>query len=244
MTGLWSNLTLDFSHVSFPLKHLCFPSALLILSKSLNWMFLLGWVNYMKEQNNFDPVPTVNTSPYLKRTCQQAWLHACDTVFAENFQKEQDISGIRVHLCTNPPAYTAQDAHCEGIPQVGLLTGRHIYGRYANGVRNILPFLWFSCNLNQIPLKPMKTCLLSLPCKTTLVWRPLTLMLAKRSSDVFLNPKLQAANLHDWCLNDKRGIFLKGKCSCPSLPQGIFQFMWQIQYKGLLYGRQKILIRN
>lgn len=38
MTDLWSNLTLIFSHVSLPLKHLYFPSALLILSKSLNWI--------------------------------------------------------------------------------------------------------------------------------------------------------------------------------------------------------------
>ena len=88
----------------------------------------------MKEQNNFDPVPTINTSPYLRHTCQQAWLHTCDTVFAENFQKEQDISGIRVRPCGSPPTYTAQDAPCEGIPQVGLLIGQYIYSCYANGV--------------------------------------------------------------------------------------------------------------
>lgn len=52
-----------FSHASFPLKYLHFPSALLIWSKSLNWIFLLGWVNYMKE-HNFDPVPTINTNPF------------------------------------------------------------------------------------------------------------------------------------------------------------------------------------
>lgn len=122
----------------------------------LSWVnhwtgFLLGWVNYIKEQNNFDPVPTVNTSPYLRHTCQQAWLHTCDTVFVENFQKEQDISGIRVHPCTNPPTYTAQGAHCEGIPEVGLLTGQCIYGHYVNGVPNVLPWLRFSCNLNRTP---------------------------------------------------------------------------------------------
>jgi len=87
----------------------------------------------MKEQNNFDPVPTVNTSPYLTQTCQQAWLHACDTVFAENFPKKRDVSGIKVRPCVNPPAHTAHDACCEGTPQVGLLTRQYIYSRYANG---------------------------------------------------------------------------------------------------------------
>lgn len=79
----------------------------------------------MKEQNNFDSVPTVNTSLYLRHTCHQAWFCTCDIVFAENFQKEQ---------VTNPLTYTAQDTHCEGISQEGLLTGKSICGHYANGM--------------------------------------------------------------------------------------------------------------
>lgn len=50
---------------------------------------------------------------------------------------------------TSPP-HTALDVHHEGFPQVGSLTGQCIYGHYANSMWNILPFLQFSCNLNQI----------------------------------------------------------------------------------------------
>lgn len=122
MTYLWSNLMFLFSHASFPLKYLHFPSALLIWSKSLNWVFLLGWVNYMKEHNNFDPVPTINTNPCLKHSCQQAQLHTCDTMLAENFQKEQHIWEIRVHLWANIP-----HSHCTGCS-----LWRHPIGGFAH----------------------------------------------------------------------------------------------------------------
>lgn len=131
MTYLWSNLTLIFSHASFPLKYLHFPSALLILSKSLNWIFLLGWVNYMKEHNNFDPVPTVNTSPYLRHSCQQAQLHMCDTMLAENFQKEQHVSEIRVHPWANIP-----HLHC---------TECLLWGHTTGGFAHRAMYLWPLC---------------------------------------------------------------------------------------------------
>lgn len=89
----------------------------------------------MKEQNNFDPVPTVNTSLYFRHTCQQARLHSCDTLFAENFPKEPEVVGIRVRPCTIPPTHAAQEPPCEGIPQVGLLMEQYIYSSYTNDVK-------------------------------------------------------------------------------------------------------------
>lgn len=72
-------------------------------------------------------------------------------MFAENFLKEQDVAGIRVHLFASPATWTAQDDHSESIPQVDLLTGQYNYSCYANSVWNILPLLLFSVNLNWTP---------------------------------------------------------------------------------------------
>lgn len=157
MTYLWSNLTFIFSHASFPLKYLHFPSALLIWSKSLDWVFLLGWVNYMKEHNIFDPVSKINTNPCLRHNCQQAALplpaHSIGVTPCWQKTSKESSTYQRLGSISEPtsPTHTAQDVHCEGIPQVGLLTGQCIHGHYANGMWNILLFLQFSCNYNQIP---------------------------------------------------------------------------------------------
>lgn len=133
-------MRLAFSQVSFPLKYMPFPSALLLLSKLLYWIFLSGWVNDTKKQKNFDPIPTVKTSlSFLLDKPASKHESMCDTICRKTFQKTQMWQGLGSAPVPSLPPTLHRNRPVKATPRWACLWQQCIYGSHTNGAKH--PFI-------------------------------------------------------------------------------------------------------
>lgn len=143
----------------------------------------------------------------FRQTWQQAWLHMWH-YFQENFPEEPDVAGIRVCSYAIPPHLCCTGTTLWKQSPGGLVCGSNAFMAVTQMVQNTLfiTLIFTQFKRNSIR-KKWRRAFFPFP----VLLRSLLYSMQEKKYGVVLNPKLQAADLCDWCLNYKWGTLFKGE---------------------------------